>query len=829
MSQLDLQETDHTERVTFFAEVLLPLPIPRRYTYRVPYSMNERVRRGGRVIVQFGKRKIYTGIIDQIHQNPPTAHQAKLILEILDEEPVINDLQFDLLNWMAGYYMSYPGEVLNAFIPSGLKLSSESKVQKHPDWEEGDSELTTGEATLLESLENNNVLSYGDISDILGIKNIYSVLKSLIGKGAILLFEEVKDKYVPKTEKRISLAKAYRSEEALRELFDKLSSQPKQEAVLLHYLQQADHGEYPPVPKKSFRRSDLSPSSLKTLVNNDIFVEELFQVPRFHWGGEMTEVQLSEYQEQRRNEILEHFEKSKPVLLHGVTGSGKTEIYIDLIAKALENGQQVLYLLPEIALTAQIVNRLKKSFGDNLGVYHSRFSDNERVEVWNAVTNEDVRLIVGVRSSLFLPFDNLGLIIIDEEHESSYKQFSPSPRYHGRDVAIMLAHLHKARVLLGSATPSLESMYNAKTGKYGLVKLDKRYGKANLPEFEIVDIQSERKRRKVKGEFSNVLIDRITEALSRKEQAIIFQNRRGYAPHLECEDCAWVPKCVQCSVSLTYHQYRKELKCHICGYREPVATSCPSCGSVRIKTVGFGTEKLEEELSLLFPEAVVRRMDLDTTRSKMSYENLIRDFENSKIDILVGTQMLSKGLDFDHVSLVGVVDLDRMLHFPDFRSHERTFHLTVQVSGRAGRRDKPGHVVVQTRNPNQPIIQLIKQNDYEGFYSSEAVERDIHRYPPFTRLIRITVKNKDQEGVRETSKLLADSLRKHLGKERVLGPEEPMIFKIRNMYLMDVLVKLEKNISNFKQIKAQIREVSDHLIAYKDHRGSRIQFDVDPN
>ena len=829
MSQLDLQSSEHKERTTLFAEVLLPLPIPLRYTYRIPFQLNENVKRGCRVIIQFGKKRIITGIVDRIHEDPPRKHQAKLILDLLDEEPSVNELQLRLIDWMAGYYMCTPGEVLNAALPSGLKLSSESKVQLHPEWEDSGQEISEHEETVIDALRGGKVLGYSEISDLLNLKSIYAVLKSLIAREAVLVYEEVKDKYTPLKEKRIVLREEFRSEKALQTLFEDLSSKEKQEAVLLQYLHQVEDPASPSgVQKKSLQVPELSNSSLSTLIKNNVFREYAVQVPRFHWGGDYSPVKLSSYQEEKRDEILGHFQKNMPVLLHGVTGSGKTEIYVDLISKALEDGQQVLYLLPEIALTAQIVNRLKRSFGDNVGVYHSRFSDNERVEVWQAVSSGELNFVIGVRSSLFLPFTDLGLVIIDEEHESSYKQFSPSPRYNGRDVGIVLSQFHNARVLLGSATPSMESYYNCKTGKYGLVELNRRYGEVSLPKFEIVDIQTERKRRKVKGQFANVLVDRIRTTLDNKEQVIIFQNRRGYAPMIECEDCSYIPKCVQCSVSLTYHQYRSELRCHYCGYRESLPSHCPSCGSAKLKTVGVGTEKLEEDLTLLFPDAVVGRMDLDTTRSKSSYETIIHDFEERKIDILVGTQMLSKGLDFDHVRLVGVVDLDRMLHFPDFRAFERTFQLTVQVSGRAGRREKEGQVVIQTRNPVQPILEMIKKNDHSNFYNYEARERDLHRYPPFTRLIKITVRHRDAAASKEAARALAIELRTHLGKERVLGPEEPMVYRIRNYYLQDILVKLDRNTSNLKEIKANIIRSSEVLVTRRQYKGSQVVFDVDP-
>ncbi len=823
-------------RETLFAELLLPVPIPRLFTYRVPLELNAHIRKGQRAIVQFGDRKILTGLITEVHKNPPKDYEAKYILEILDEFPAVTDVQLKLFQWMADYYMCTLGEVMNAALPAGLKLSSESMVQLHPgfDLEESTFAFSEKELMLIRRLQHDS-LSYTDIAKFLGVKSIYTILKSLAGKNAIVLYEEVKEKFRPKTEKRIRLTAEYLQEEALQKLFEKLSSKPKQEEVLLKLLQELPVLQDPSrnksgVAKKALLAEDISESSVNTLVKNGVFEEFEQIIPRFGFDdqGETPKILLSEEQERAQSEIFKSFDTHGITLLHGITGSGKTEIYINLIKKALESNAQVLYLLPEIALTTQIVHRLKKVFGSTMGVYHSKFSDNERVEVWNGVLNGTLQFVIGVRSSIFLPFDNLGLIIIDEEHDASYKQQEPAPRYHARDAALMMGQLHHAKVLLGSATPSVETYFHASQNKYGLVTLTKRFGDAQLPQIILADMGRERKSKTLKGEFSGLLLRNIEETLTRKEQVIIFQNRRGYSPMVNCEDCGWVPKCVNCAVSLTYHQYKHALVCHYCGYKESLPTQCPTCTSTRISTVGYGTEKLEEELNLYFPEAQVQRMDLDTTRSKTGYETIIEQFENGETDILVGTQMVTKGLDFDRVNLVGVFNADRMMHFPDFRSYERAYQLITQVSGRAGRREKQGKVVIQTSSPDHPLLDFILHNQYRDFFLREIEDRQQHGYPPFTRLIEITVKHIDKKVCRDASHALADDLQQRLPGVRILGPGEPMISKIRNQFLMSILIKMFRGKGDIAQLKSMIGLSMEQILKEKEFRSVRIIADVDP-
>jgi primosomal protein N' (replication factor Y) len=818
---------------TQFAEILLPVPVPKFFTYRVPQNLFEKVRAGQRVIVPFGQKKILTGIIYHLHQQPPKDYEAKYILELLDETEVLYEQQFKLYQWIADYYLCTLGEVLAAALPSGLKLSSESMVQLHPQFNAHESHFDFSEREwLVINQLKNDTLTYTQVAKLLGAKSIYSILKSLSGKSAILLFEQVREKYRPKTEKHIRLRPDYVEKKKLETLFDSLSAKPKQEAVMLKYLQHLPIFSHPELNQKGILKSKLadeaiSESSLNTLIKNQVLEEFEVIIPRFGFDdpAQATPLLLSEKQEKARNEILSAFETHHTALLHGVTGSGKTEIYIDLIKRALEGGNQVLYLLPEIAITTQVVQRLKKVFGSIMGVYHSKFSDNERVEVWNGVVAGKFRFVAGVRSSIFLPFDNLGLIIVDEEHDPSYKQHEPAPRYHARDVALVMGQIHHAKVLLGSATPSIESFYQTQTGKYQLVRLSDRFGEAQLPEIIFANSSLERKNKTMKGEFTRRLVLEMSDALSKKEQVILFQNRRGYSPMIQCEDCSWVPKCINCSVSLTYHQYRHAMVCHYCGYKEDLPNQCPTCTSSRIQTLGYGTEKLEEELKLLFAEANVKRMDLDTTRSKSGYENIIDDFESGRTDILVGTQMVTKGLDFDRVSLVGVFDADRMMHFPDFRSYERAFQLITQVSGRAGRRNKKGKVIIQTSNPEHPLLQQVVKNDVQGFLEHQLTDRQEHFYPPYSRLIEITLKHTDKKKVQEMGDLLVHPLKQLL--PYVLGPAEPMISKIRNEHLLSIVLKIPRGHGKLSETKLALRELAERLKEKKEYRNGKVIFDVD--
>lgn len=828
-----MQAYNPDEEQTQFADVMLPVPVPRYFTYRVPRELNGQLQIGARVIVQFGKSKVLTALVARLHHSPPAKYQAKYILEALDDTPIVTRYQLGLFEWMAEYYMCCVGEVMNVGLPAGLKISSQSKVQFNPDFDTPQL-LTEKENSIVEELKKQQSLTYDELAQLAEVKNVYHLIKSLISKRAIILFEEVKDKYKPKVVRKIRLTSFFEDPENIKALLGELDKQPKQQEVILTYLRDVPVMRAPSanrngLDKSKLSKSDISDSALNTLLKKGIFEAFDVVVSRFAEMDNPTSDALpvlTETQQQAYRAILESFGAKDTTLLHGITGSGKTEVYIHLIRHALESGSQVLYLLPEIALTAQILVRLKKIFGDKVGIYHSKFSDNERVEVWKGIQSGKFQFVVGVRSAVFLPFDNLGLIIVDEEHESSYKQFDPAPRYHARDVALVIAQKHRAKVLLGSATPSIESYYHATQGRYGLVKLMKRFGDAHLPDIELIDIKVERKQKRMRGDFSSVMLEQIHQNLEQKKQTILFQNRRGYSPYLQCDDCGWAAKCDSCDVSLTYHYGDAELRCHYCGHKEAVTRYCPACGSTKIKTVGYGTEKIEDELKILFPEARLQRMDLDTTRSKTAFQTIISEFERGDTDILVGTQMVSKGLDFDNVSLVGIFDADRMIHFPDFRSAERSFQLLTQVSGRAGRRNQVGKVLIQTTNPNQPILLKVLQNDYDGLFNDEIKEREEYHYPPFTRLIQLTVKHLEQPIAQKAAQALADKLAEKLDKNRVKGPETPLVDRIRNQFLFDILLKLERNL-NFKAIKSFIQEQVDWVVTEKNFKGVSVVVDVD--
>ncbi len=787
-----------------------------------------------RVIVPFGRRKIITGIIGAIHEKPPVKYEAKSILEILDDKPVMTRVQLRFMQWIASYYMAAIGDVLTAALPSGLKISSESRVQLHPhlDLDEDSAQFSDTEFTLLTELSRRDSMTYSEVGEFTGLKNIYSLIHELIIKDALLIFDEVKEKYSPKKQRRVRFSTTVLDQP--NEMFDLVNRAPKQEEALLVLLHLLPIHEHPAendqgVEKKQLLDQGVTSSAIKGLVDKGILEEYEQVISRFTpYTRELEKITLTPAQQEAKDQILNLFEQKQVVLLHGVTGSGKTSVYINLIQDVLDNGSQVLYLLPEIALTTQIVNRLRKIFGDQLGVYHSKFSDNERVEVWKGVLSGRFRIVVGVRSSVFLPFEDLGLVIVDEEHEHSYKQYDPAPRYQARDAAIMLAGMHQARILLGTATPSLESRYLAHEEKYGYVSLATRYGEAVLPDITIVDMMREEKKKINHQSYSSILFDEVNQALQARQQAIIFQNRRGYAPYLQCVQCGWIPTCNQCAVSLTYHQYGESLICHYCGYREPIPSACEACGHQHLKPVGMGTERIEEETAMVFSNARILRMDLDTTRNKYGYERILQAFENNEADILVGTQMVSKGLDFDNVSLVGIIDFDRMLHFPNFRSIERAFQMALQVSGRAGRKETPGKVVIQSRDVQHPVLNLIKRHDYDSFYKEELAERELHRYPPFTRIIQVHLKHRDRNVVQEGSQKMAAILESGLGRHRVLGPQEPVVNKVRNEFLVDILVKLERSGVDLKKAKNAMRNAAITLQQQKLFKQLKIVFDVDP-
>ncbi|MGE6219688.1 replication restart helicase PriA [Nubsella zeaxanthinifaciens] len=818
--------SDFTERETLFVEVVLPLSLAINYTYRVPFELNEAIAIGKRVVVQFGKHKIYTALVKSIGKNPPEHYQAKYIIDVVDEHPVVNPKQFEFWDWITSYYLCNEGDVMSAALPTGLKLASETVLLLKEELP-SELQLTEKEQLIFEVLQKQHRISIDEVAGLLGQKTVYPLVNSLIAKEVIVAAEEVVDKYKPLLKPFVRLNEFYREDENLRQLFSQLEKAPKQLDALLAYLK-LSRGTGFISRTQLVEESGSGQSSLKSLIDKGVFDLEMRSVSRLSDDGEVFDAnfKLSEQQERALNEIKQLFVAKDVVLLHGVTASGKTQLYIKLIEDAIAKGGQVLFLLPEIALTTQIVERLKFYFGSKIGVYHSKFNDNERVEIWNKVSSGAYQIVLGARSAVLLPFVQLNLVVVDEEHENSYKQYDPAPRYQARDAAIFLAHLHKAKVVLGSATPSLESYYNAKTDKYGLVELSERFGGVQLPLQQVVSIAEETKRKKMTSYFTSVLIDDIVEALEKKEQIILFQNRRGYATILLCATCGYAPKCVNCDVSLTYHKSSGKLHCHYCGYYQSSINVCPACGSVHVEQKGFGTERIEEELSLLFPDAKIARLDLDSTRSKNGMQQIIRDFQEKKADILIGTQMVAKGLDFENVSLIGVINADTLLNYPDFRAFERSYQLLAQVAGRAGRRDKQGKVCIQAYADDHRIIQQVVNNDYEQMYADELEERRQFNYPPFSRLIFVNVKHKDADVLNLAAQTLAANLRGQLGK-RVLGPEQPLVSRVRNYYIKQIILKIERTAA-IQKVKTVLVDTIRDFNSQKEFRSVITQIDVDP-
>ncbi|MCR4764872.1 MAG: primosomal protein N' [Bacteroidaceae bacterium] len=746
-----------------YIDVILPLPLKATFTYAVHEEMAQRVKRGCRVVVPFGKTKHYTAIVDRIHHETPEGYEVKYVFALLEEQPAVLPGQLKLWDWMADYYMCARGDVYNAAVPAGLKLDFKPKVETH-----------------------------------------------------------------------VRLTEAYRTEEALQGLLDAMKRAVKQQELLLTYLHLSAFFEGGP---REVSKQDLlthghaSAEVFNALVKRGVLETYFFVVSRL--GDESSQVRelkpLNVHQQKALDEIHQCFENQSVCLLYGVTSSGKTEIYTHLIEETIQQGKQVLYLLPEIALTTQITERLKRVFGGKLGIYHSKFSDAERVEIWNKqLSDEPYQIILGARSSVFLPYQQLGLVIVDEEHESSYKQQDPAPRYHARNTALMLAAIGGAKTLLGTATPSVESWYNAtEAGKYGLVELKERYQEIQLPEILPVDIKELRRKKMMHGHFSPILKEKMEEALHRGEQIILFQNRRGFAPLVECHDCGWVPRCVHCDVSLTYHKYTHQLVCHYCGYSVTVPQVCPECGSRDLRDRGFGTEKVEDEIKEMFPQARVARMDLDTTRSKTAYEKMIRDFERQRTDILIGTQMVSKGLDFDHVRLVGILNADTMLNYPDFRAYERAYQLMAQVAGRAGRKGERGMVILQTGHVDYPIIRQVMNNDFEAMVRTQLAERQMCHFPPFYRLVYIYIKHRDRELAENMTAVLAAQLVKVFGQERVNGPMQPAVSRVHSLHIGMIMLKIENNAS-MAQARQLLLQMQQQMLQDARFKTLQLYYDVDP-
>lgn len=812
--------------------MVLPLALRHMLTYEADAARPELVRPGMRVVVPLKAGKLYTGIVWRVHHERPQAYEVKPVTDYLDNEPVMLPHMFTFWENMAAYYLGTLGEVMTVALPAGLKLESKSRfvLQKGIDIDYGT--LNDREFMLVEAMELQGGISVEEAEKILGLKQVRKYFKSLIDRGLVLPEPELEERYRPLMVKHYRLAPG-QTEETLQQAFNTMQRAVKQTQVLTSFLVLSEHfsGEAKPVPRpKILQLVDGAAPAIKALVKKEILEEFESEEHRIELG-EVTEgkdlPELTEAQQLALGKVQSVFASGRPALLFGITGSGKTEIYIHLIREALDKGKQVLYLLPEIALTTQLIERLKRIFPGRVGVYHSKFNENERVEVWNRVLHKDgFDIVLGARSALFLPFADLGLVVVDEEHEHSYKQYDPAPRYHARDFALVLAHLHKAPVILGSATPALETYHNAMNRKYGLVKLTERFGNSVLPEVRIVDLAEARKKKEVRSHFTVNMLTAVEEAIRQKEQAILFRNRRGFSLLLECRDCGHVPQCVNCDISLTYYKTINQLRCRYCGYMTQVPPKCAACGSTAMEMQGYGTEKIEEELNLLYPDWRISRLDVDTASRKNAYAQILGDFADRQTDILVGTQMVSKGLDFDHVSVVGIINADEMLSIPDFRANEKAFQLMTQVAGRAGRRQKRGLVVVQTYKPDHYVIRHVIDHDAEGFLKEEAHFRHELSYPPFTKLIRITLRHSDREYAQHASQALAGELRA-IFKHRVLGPEPPGVARIRNKYIFDILLKFDHT-ENLPKAKMLIQKCTDWLHTHPAYRSADVLFDVDP-
>ncbi|HIB48251.1 MAG TPA: primosomal protein N' [Flavobacteriaceae bacterium] len=813
----------------YFIDVILPIPLKQTFTYSVNKDEAFFLKPGMRVAVPFGKSKIYTGIVYKVHSNDPPSYETKSIDQILDETPIITEMQLKHWEWMASYYLCTLGEVIKAALPSAFLLESETIIKLNKDVSVEEENFSDDEFLVYEALLNQSSLHINDVRSVLDKKNVVAVTKSLFEKGVVTIEEEVYEQYTPKMKRYIKLAPQYTSEENLRELIDTMNRAPKQKDVLMTLFMLSSQQKKPVASVLLQKQSGGTAATLKALLDKGILEEFFEQRDRVRYDGEANNPikGLSQVQQTAFDQVKESFKTQDIVLLHGVTASGKTELYVKLIAESLAKGEQVLYMLPEIALTTQLISRLQKYFGAQVSVYHSKYSVNERVEVWNNVlaSAAKAQIVIGARSSLFLPFKNLGLVVIDEEHEPSFKQYNPAPRYHGRDAAIVLANLHKAKTLLGSATPSLESYYNAIHGKYGLVELSERFGKVLMPEISLVDIKEKHKKRLMTGHFSDRLLEEIREALSLGEQVILFQNRRGFSPFVECTTCGIAPQCPNCDVSLTFHRHKNQLRCHYCGYHMQMLVSCMACGSETLDTKGFGTEQIENEIKTLFPEITVARMDQDTTRGKHAYAKLIEKLENREIDILVGTQMVAKGLDFRNVTLVGVMNADALLNFPDFRAHERAFQLLQQVSGRAGRTEKRGKVLVQTYNPYHQILQQVSVNDYNGMYEQQTEDRYQFKYPPYYRTVKITFKDRNFDKMQKASVWFARALQRPFS-EHVLGPEQPPVGRVRNQFISHIMLKIPKK-QSLKKTKEVVAKIQRSFSAIKEFSSVRVVIDVD--
>ncbi|HEV7330087.1 MAG TPA: primosomal protein N' [Flavisolibacter sp.] len=810
-----------------FAEVIIPLSLPKNYTWHIPDDMLATIGVGCRVEVNLGKNKKYAGVVKRIHNEEPLSFEAKDILNVLDPEPVIQPFQLQLWEWMARYYMCTEGDVMAAALPSHFKLSSETILIYNEEFGDDFSELDNDEFLVAEALQMKHELRLTEVQQILDVPHVYPIVNKLIGKKLCYVWESLKQSYTVKKETFVLLSNEYHDEDKLSELLNNWGRAPKQMELLLAYLHlMKTQGEV--TKTELLKKASATDSHLKGLVDKDILRLEKRSVDRIQYAPKDVTIDftLSAAQQEAFEKVQQCFGTKQVTLLHGITSSGKTHVYVKLIEQAIRKGQQVLYMLPEIALTSQIIRRLQKHFGGYIGIYHSKFSQNERVEIWNKVKSGEMKIVLGARSSLFLPYRDLGLIICDEEHDSSYKQQEPAPRYHGRDAAIYMASITGSKVLLGSATPCLETYHNARTEKYGLVELAERFGDVQLPTIEFIDNRTIARKPGEKVMFSPQLLDEIRATVARGKQVILFQNRRGYSPYQLCTVCGWIAECRNCDVSLTYHKQSNKLKCHYCGNIYPPVNTCAACGSDKLVQRSFGTEKIEEVLETELEGVKVSRMDFDSVKNKNAHDVLIQQFEQKKIDVLVGTQMVVKGLDFDNVDLVGILDADGLLHFADFRVHERAFQLMEQVSGRAGRRAGRGRVLIQTTNPAHPVLQHVARHDYVGMYNEEIEKRKQFAYPPFSRVINIHFKHKERDVVFDAAHNFAKGL-DFLYRNYIVGPAEPVVNRVRGMFLMEMLLKLPRDAQLIAKCKDDIMKECANLHQYKQFKKVVVLPDVD--
>ena len=817
---------DFTSAGIIYADIIVPLSVSQTYTFAVPEKLVAVVRRGLRVEVQFGKNRRYTGIIDELHGRAP-GHTVKEILSVIDVEPTVTEKQLALWKWIADYYVCTLGEVMAAGLPSHLKLTSETRVTLSPLYSPDATDLNDEEYLVVEALTIQEILTLSDIKDILQKQTVLPVIRMLIDRKIIYLQEELIERYKAKSVTCVRFTEVFTSEESWNRAFDLVGRSDNQTNVLLEYIQLA--------PKLPFvRRSDLTKrtgvtsSVINAIVKKGIF--ELYdrQISRIAEADGLQQAghPLSSQQEVALTEIRSAFSKQKPVLLHGVTGSGKTRVYLEVMQEVIGRGEQVLYLLPEIALTSQIVKRLQQILGDQIVIYHSRLNSMERVEIWKAVLRGE-KSIIGARSAVFLPFKKLGLVIVDEEHDPSFKQHEPNPRYNGRDVAVYLAHQHAAHAILGTATPSLESWENSLKGKYALVRMRERFGGLRLPAIAVANARETNEKGVLHPFFTPTLLNEIKRTLARDEQVILFQNRRGFAPTYHCLNCELTVQCINCDVSLTYHKFKEQLRCHCCGYSKPPPESCPACGSTEMRLSGTGTEKIEDELKIFLPEARIARMDLDTTRGKDALGKLINRFENGDLDILVGTQMVTKGLDFERVGLVGIINADQLMNFPDFRADERAFHLMTQVAGRAGRKHRQGKVIIQATNQGHVLLQQVVDQRWDDFIDRERHNRQQSEFPPYVKMIHVQARHPKRSTVIEAAKLLHSWLAPVLGKV-ITPPFEPSVARLRTYYLQDMVVRVPLNQLEVKRVKSILLKAVTQLSVTARLTGVRVVLDVDP-